>query len=80
MFRFDTRLLQGLLAPEVARCGAQLSGELESIWVEATGDEVVDVGVSASNPALAACLTEAAWEIRLPTVFDSHRTYRVPLR
>ena len=43
--------------------------------LEATGDEVVGVAVSAPSDGLAECLTEAAWAIRLSAPFVAHRLY-----
>lgn len=73
-------LLRALLAPGVAACERQ-PGEaaLASVRLEATGDEVVGVEVSAPSPELSACLTEAAWALRLPPAFGWHRTYEVTL-
>lgn len=48
--------------------------------VEATGIEVVDVGVGESTDAtLSACVAEAAWDLELDTRFIGDRTYSVPL-
>lgn len=73
-------MLRALLEPGVAAC-EQRHGEANtsSIEVEATGDEVVDVTVTSPSPALGACLTEAAWALRLGPEFDRHRRYEVPL-
>lgn len=73
-------ILRVLLAPGVSAC-ERLHGELgdAAITVEATGDEVVDVTVASTTPELGACLTEAAWAIRLGPEFEQHRRYEVPL-
>lgn len=63
-------LLREGLAPGQAACAAQLGATASGrVVIETTGDEVVDVEVSASGAAMTACLTEAAWALRLPQVF-----------
>ncbi len=73
-------LLRALLEPSVGAC-ERLHGDAStsSITLEATADEVVDVTVASPSPALAACLTEAAWALRLSPDFVHHRSYEVPL-
>ncbi len=74
-------LLRGLLAAGRAAC-EQRHGDasLARLKLEATGDEVVAVEVSAPSVALAECLTEAAWAVRLSPEFLSHRTYELAFR
>ncbi|MCA2977776.1 MAG: hypothetical protein INH41_06515 [Myxococcaceae bacterium] len=65
-------LLREGLAPGQAACAAQLGATASGrVVIETTGDEVVDVEVSAPDEAMKACLTEAAWALRLPQVFDT---------
>lgn len=74
-------LLRALLAPGVERCERQYGdATLASVSLEATGDEVVAVETAAPSPELSACITEAAWSIRLSLLFTAHQTYRVDLR
>ena len=65
-------VLRGLLADAAARCGSSAS----VITIEATGDEVVEVG--ATGPARD-CLVEAGWQLRLTPAFIGHHSYRVTL-
>ncbi|MBL8920183.1 MAG: hypothetical protein JNJ54_15055 [Myxococcaceae bacterium] len=74
-------LLRALLAPGVAACVARLGEPAAStLTLEATGDEVVEVEVTETSSSMGACLTEAAWALRLGSEFVSHRTYTVALR
>lgn len=75
-----TGVLRALLAPGLAAC-EQRHGEAGqmSLLLEATGDELVDVAILAASADLEACLTEAAWGIRLGTEFVTHRTYELTL-
>ncbi|MFO0601478.1 MAG: vWA domain-containing protein [Myxococcaceae bacterium] len=69
--------LRELLAPGVAAC-AQAHGEASgaTFLIETTHDEIVDVKVEATSDALAGCLTEAAWAVRLSDVFWApHHSY-----
>lgn len=74
-------LLQRLLSPGRAAC-EQRHGDasLATLALEATGDEVVAVKVSAPSVELAECLTEAAWAVRLSAEFVSHHTYELALQ
>jgi hypothetical protein len=74
-------LLEEALAPGRAACADRLavpaSGQLT---VETTSDEVVDVRVTAASDAMAECLTEAAWALRLSPQFQrdaSNRTWHL---
>ncbi|MDX2012651.1 MAG: VWA domain-containing protein [Myxococcaceae bacterium] len=63
-------LLRDALEPGQRACEAQLGLNAPSrVIIETTGDEVVDVEVAGANAAMTACLTEAAWAVRLPDVF-----------
>jgi hypothetical protein len=76
---FDA-LLRALLSPGVAACEAWLGEPADArVTLEATHDEVVDVAVSAPSEAMAGCLTEAAWAVRLGGEFTGHRRYAVAL-
>lgn len=70
--------LRELLGPGLAACanGTPLTGRLH---LEATGDELVDVTTSGLPPALAACVTEVAWAVRLTSLFSSSRSYELDL-
>jgi hypothetical protein len=71
--------LRELLRPGVAECSARLGAfDRLDVHLEATGDEVVAVTVDGPR-ALADCVTEAAWAIRLTSIFVPHRSYRVQL-
>lgn len=74
-------VLRRLLEPGVAACEAKLNEAAQGqVSVEATGDEVVDVFVTDASPAMSACLTEAAWAIRLSGEFKPwHRRWAVDL-
>ncbi len=63
--------LAELFAGAFASCGPGV------LRLEATADEIVDVAVESGD---AACLTEAAWAIRLTPVFTHHETYVVSSR
>jgi hypothetical protein len=62
-----TRLLQ----PALSRCSPEGEGASLQVRVETTGHEVVDVEVEgATSETQAACVREAAWALRLPSLFD----------
>jgi len=62
-----TRLLQ----PALSRCSPEGGGASLQVRVETTGNEVVDVEVEgATSENQAACVREAAWALRLPSLFD----------
>jgi hypothetical protein len=66
--------LRQLLAPALAECAARhgdASGA--TLTIENTWDEVVDVAAHAPSAALADCLTEVAWNLRLTRAFGAHR-------
>ena len=73
-------LLRALLVPGVAACNLRHGDtSIASLRLEATGDEVVAVEVTSPSVGLTDCITEAAWAIRLPPEFVSHRSYAVAL-
>jgi hypothetical protein len=62
-----TRLLQ----PVLSACSRQGGGASLQVRVETTGDELVDVEVrGATSETQAACVSEAAWALRLPPLCD----------
>jgi hypothetical protein len=62
-----TRLLQ----PALSACSPEGGGASLQVRVETTGHEVVDVEVEgATSETQAACVREAAWALRLPSLFD----------
>jgi len=62
-----TRLLQ----PALSTCSPEGRGASLQVRVETTGNEVVDVEVEgAASENQAACVREAAWALRLPSLFD----------
>jgi hypothetical protein len=64
------RTLRQQLAPGVAACAAQVGVPAAGhLTLETTLDEVVDVKVATTSSALAACVTEAAWALRLDEAF-----------
>jgi hypothetical protein len=73
--------LRALLQPGVAACEAQFGDASGArLSVEATADEVVDVHVTGVEGALASCLVEAAWAVRLSDVFERDTSYEITLR
>jgi hypothetical protein len=73
-------LVRALLAPGLAACEAQhgsVSGA--TLQLEATADEVVDVGVVAPSDGLRDCLVEAAWALRLDERFTRHTSWALQL-
>jgi hypothetical protein len=74
------QLLRGLLGAGVAACEHELGETAEGvIGLETTDDEIVAVQVSGARSAMAQCLSEAAWSIRLTDAFSGHRDYRLDL-
>jgi hypothetical protein len=70
--------LLALLQGEVTACKAQHGALPVALRLEATRDEVVDVTVDSASTALGACVTEAAWAVRLPMEFDApHASWNV---
>ncbi|WP_309891905.1 VWA domain-containing protein [Archangium sp.] len=62
-----TRLLQ----PALSACSREAGGASLQVRVETTGHEVVDVEVEgAASENQAACVREASWALRLPSLFD----------
>jgi hypothetical protein len=76
-----TALLRQLLEPGLASCEARLGATVQGhVELEVTDDEVVDVTVKGEPDAMAAaCLSEVAWQVRLPKDFEGHRSWRVEL-
>lgn len=69
-------ILNRLLASGRATCEARFGSMVGAeVWVEATGDEVVDVKVRGVGADAAACVTEAVWGVRLSAEFTSSRAY-----
>jgi hypothetical protein len=80
--RADLRaLLEEALAPGRAACADRLAAPASGqLTLETTSDEVVDVHVTADSNAMAECLTEAAWALRLGSQFQreaSNRTWHL---
>ena len=65
------RFLDDALAAGLKRCGG--AGRKAAVRLETTGAEVVDVPEvtleGAKSPALEHCVSEAVWEIDLPSAF-----------
>ncbi len=62
-----TRLLQ----PALSACSPEGGGASLQVRVETTGNEVVDVAVEGeTSENQATCVREAAWALRLPSLFD----------
>lgn len=73
-------LVRALLAPGLAACEAQhgsVSGA--TLQLEATADEVVDVGVAAPSDGLRDCLVEVGWGLRLDERFTRHTSWALQL-
>lgn len=73
---FD-ELLRGLIAPAVKACRQHGDPSRAQLKLEATGDEIVELVVSAEATQLADCLTEGLWQVRLSPEFSAHRTYEL---
>jgi len=77
-------LLRDWLTPAVQACARahRATTVAAAIRVEATGDEIVDVHVEgAATAALAECIADAAWEVRLSSEFSAaHQTYPTAVR
>lgn len=72
--------LRASLASGVRACEATTGAPATGVvFVEGTGDEVVSVEVTGASAPMTACLTEAAWAVRLGPMFVGHRTYEVGL-
>ena len=71
-------LLRGLMSAGRDACERRHgNASSATLKLEATGDEVVAVEVSARSVELAECLTEAAWAVRLSKEFGAHTTYQL---
>jgi hypothetical protein len=57
--------LEELLAPAVQRCGAKGT----TLEVETSFHEVLDVRATSGEPAVRACMEEAAWTLKLSRRF-----------
>ncbi len=63
--------LMRLLQPALSACSPKGRNTSLQLHVETTGNEVVDVDVKgAASETHAACVREAAWALRLPSLFD----------
>ena len=69
--------LRALVQTAITDCPQGVNGQ--SVTIETTLDEIVDVRSETAGSPVASCTSEAIWSIRLPPSFDRMASFRIEL-